>query len=262
MRYLLADIRIFFTLIIISASIILLDNLSLFQIPKLLLQTITSPIQYGLYKYTSSVGRQASFIFEVRHISQENKALELQLAELLTENASLRTTLSETQNLLEQEKSLPPKTFDLFPARVIGIGRYLTIDKGSNDGVKVDSIVVYKDNFVGKVKSVGPRTATLMLPFDPDSKIAAFSQNLDGKAKGILTGQFGSQLLMDKILHQEPIKDGDLVYSDGTEGQLPRGLILGKVAKILERQNEVFKQAEVKTIFEVSDLDIVFIIQN
>lgn len=262
MRYLLSDFRILLTLILISFGLLLLDNFNFLSFPKSIIQTVTVPIQYGLYKFSSSVGRQASFIFEVRHISQENKALKLQISQLLSENASIRTQLSEVQGLLGQEKSLPSKTFNLTPARVIGIGRFLTIDKGANDGVKVDGVIVFKDNFVGKVKSVNPKTATLILPFDPDSKIAVFSQNSDGKAKGILIGQFGSQLLMDKILHEEPIKEGDLVYSEGSEGQLPRGLVLGKVDKVLERQNEVFKQAEVKPIFEFNDLDIVFLIQE
>jgi len=262
MRYLLSDLRIFSTLLIISIFILIFDNFHFLQIPKSILQTVTIPIQYGLYKFSSSTGRQAGFIFEVRHLAQENKAMQTQLAELLTENATLRTKLTETQAMLEQQKSLPPTTYNLTPARVIGLGRFLTIDKGAQDGVKVDMVVVYKDNFVGKVKSVNPKTSTLMLAFDPDSKIAVFSQNTDGKAKGILTGQFGSELLMDKILHEEPIKEGDLVYSEGTEGQLPRGLIMGKVDKVLDRQNEVFKQAQIKTVFNLSDLDVVFLMQD
>lgn len=262
MRYLLSDLRIFLTLILISLLCFGLDFSGLLQIPKSALQTLTVPVQYGLYKFSSSFTRQAGFVFAVRHISQENRALKQQLGEIMTENAQLRQKLSDTQSLVEQDRSLPPSTYDLLPARVIGIGRFLTIDKGSNEGVKVNSVVVYKDNFVGLVKSVNPKTSQVLLPFDPDSKLASFSQNIDGKAKGIVIGQFGSQLLMDKILHQEPIKENDLVYSEGTEGNLPRGLIIGKVSKVDERQNEVFKQAEVQTLFDVNNLDLVFVIKE
>ena len=69
-------------------------------------------------------------------------------------------------------------------------------------------------------------------------------------------------MLLDKILHEEPIAQGDLVYSEGTEGYLPRGLIVGRVNEVIEKQNEVFKQAKVKPIFDIRDLELVFVIQE
>jgi len=63
-------------------------------------------------------------------------------------------------------------------------------------------------------------------------------------------------------LHEEKITEGDLVYSEGTEGFLPRGLILGRVTQVRELQNEVFKQAKIKPIFDVRDLELVFLIQE
>ena len=115
---------------------------------------------------------------------------------------------------------------------------------------------------MGKIISVSERASNVQLMADPDSKVAAFSQGLEGKAKGVLIGQFGSEILFDKILHEEKINVGDLVYSEGTEGFLPRGLILGRVTKVLERENEIFKQAKVQPNFNISDLDLVFVIQE
>ncbi|OGE39700.1 hypothetical protein A3E86_00175 [Candidatus Daviesbacteria bacterium RIFCSPHIGHO2_12_FULL_47_45] len=65
---------------------------------------------------------------------------------------------------------------------------------------------------------------------------------------------------MDKILHGESVADKDLVYSEGSESKFPRGLILGQVIRVEDRQNEVFKQAIVKPVFVVGDLDLVFVI--
>jgi rod shape-determining protein MreC len=180
----------------------------------------------------------------------------------LIENALLQKKLSETQILVDQYNKLNPQTFDLLPTRVIGINRYLIIDRGSDEGITSGQAVVYKDNFVGLVKDVSPKTSRVILPQDPDSKIPVFSQNTEGTAKGMLIGQFGSELLIDKILHQEVIKAGDLVYSEGTEGKLPKGLIIGKVTEVFERQNEIFKQAKVDPVFDIADLDVVFAIRN
>ena len=94
------------------------------------------------------------------------------------------------------------------------------------------------------------------------TKVYAFASGANGKAKGILMGQFGSEMLLDKILHQEPIEAGNLVYSEGLERNLPRGLIMGKVTAVLENKTQVFKQAKVLPEFNIGDLDLVFVVQN
>ncbi len=259
---LLKDVRIFLTLVIFSLLIIFFDSLGILNLPKKALQNITNPIEYGLYKSALAVNRQFDFIVFTRRSAQEKKALEEQLAALISDNANLRRQLSETQGFLDEQKSLSPQTYTTVAARPIASSRYLEIDKGLDDGLKVNQPVVYKDSFLGSIKSVSPKSAQILLSSDPDSKLAAFVQNSVGRARGILFGQFGEEMLLDKILHQENVSVGDLVYSEGTEGSLPRGLVLGQITQVMENQNQIFKQAKVKPIFKVNDLDIVFIITN
>lgn len=188
--------------------------------------------------------------------------MENQMAQILSENADLRRKLAETQGFLDEQKALDPRTYTTVAARPISLNRYLKLDKGSDDGLKAGMPVVYKDDYLGVIKELSPKSSLVLLPTDPDSKVAAFAENQNGKARGVLAGQFGSDMLLDKILHDEPIKVGDLVYSEGTEGNLPRGLVLGQVSQVLPNQNQIFKQAFVKNIFDVSSLDIVFVITN
>ena len=260
---LLSDFKLFASLILISLILTAIDSLGLLNIPKSLIQTITSPIQYGLYKTATSTRRQFDFVFVARRTSQENKALSEQLAQVLSENAKLQKKLAETQGFLEQQKSLDPQTYTMMPARPIGVSRYLFIDKGSADGLKLNQAVVYKDSYIGKIKELSPKKSQVMFLTDPDSKLSAFSSNGAGsKARGILTGRFGAEMLLDKILHQESIAVGDLVYSEGTEMEIPRGLVLGTVSEVINQDNEIFKQAKIKPVFDISNLDIVFVITN
>lgn len=262
MKTVLADLRSVLILFSISLCLLILDHYLLLTFPKAALQSITIPIQYGLYQSSRSTIRQFSFLGEIKLAVQKNKAYEQQIAALLSENADLRQKLSESQGFEEQQKFLNPQTYNLLPARPIGSGRYLIIDRGSEDGLRVGDVVVFKDNFIGQIKELSPKTATVRMVQDPDSKLAVFSQSKEGRSKGILEGQFGSDLLMDKILHEEQISEGDLVYSEGSEEKLPKGLIMGKVTKVMERQNEVFKQAQVTPVFNVLDLDLVFVIRS
>lgn len=249
-------------LIFLSLLIFVLDSTNLLNLPKQAAFYITNPISFGIYNTNRNIGKQFHFIFQARFAAQENKALKEQVGKLLSENAALRKKLAETEVLVSQEKHLDPGTYNLLPARPIGLGRYLKIDKGSAAGVRVGQAVVFEDNFVGKVVVVSPTASNIQLLSDPDSKIAAFSQNIEGKGKGVLLGQFGTEILMDKILHEEKIAEGDLVYSEGLEEFLPRGLILGRVVQVLERENEVFKQAKIQPIFDIRDLELVFVIQE
>lgn len=254
------NLKLFLSLFLLALLIFTLDTFHFLDLPKRASFYLTNPISFGIYKTYQNISRQFYFVFEARFAAQENKALKEQIGQLLSENANLRRQVSETKAQLSQQQKIDPATYQLLATRPIGLTRYLKIDKGAMDGVKTGQAVIFQDNFIGKVVEVSQKVANIQLTTDPDSKVAAFSQGLEGSAKGVLLGQFGTESLLDKILHEEQIKVDDLVYSEGTEGYLPRGLILGKVAEVKSEKNEVFKQAKVISVFDIRDLELVFVI--
>lgn len=256
------NLHFFVILIILSIFLAVADSAHFLDLPKKGAFYITNPISFGLYKTFTNINKQFYFIFQARFAAQENKALKEQAGKLLSENATLRKRLAETEAVISQQDYLDIKTYNLTAARPIGLQRYLKIDKGLSNGVKMGEAVVFNDNFVGKIVQVSQKMSFVQLLADPDSKVAAFSISKEGRAKGILIGQFGTDLLMDKILHEEQISVGDLVYSEGTEGNLARGLILGRVTEVLNRENEVFKQAKIQPVFDIRDLELVFVIEE
>lgn len=254
------NLRLLVILVSLSLLILILDLFQILRLPNKFLSFLTNPISFGLYQTNQKLSRQFYSVFLARKAGQENKALKEQIGQLLSENANLRKKLAETEALLSQDKHLNPAVYNLIPARPIGIGRYLKIDQGLVSGIALGQAAVYSGNFLGKIVQVSEKSANIQLLSDPDSKVAAFSQGLQGRSKGVLFGQFGTDILMDKILHEEKINVGDLVYSEGTEGNLPRGLILGRVTKVLEQPSQVFKQAKVTPNFDIGDLELVFVI--
>lgn len=237
-----------------------MDSYKLLQLPKRLGYFFANPVSFGIYSTRQSVTKQFQFVFEARTAAQENKAIQEQLGKVLSENANLRRELAETEAILKQEKSISPQTYKTITARPIGKDRYLRIDRGFVDGVKEGQAVIFQDNYIGQIIRVSEKSAHVELATDPDSKISAFSFGKDGKAHGLLLGQFEVDMLLDRILHEEQIAKDDLVYSEGIEGFLPRGVILGKVVEVYSRENELFKQAKVAPIFNIRDLDLVFVI--
>lgn len=262
MSKVIPNLQLFLILTFCSLLIWVFDNFNLLNLPKTGLFYLTNPISLQLFKIRQTVSQQFNFIFAARFAAQENVALKAQLGDILLENSNLRQNLAETQALVDQQASFSPQTYNLIAARPIGLSRYLLIDKGANDAVKVGKAVVFKNNLLGKIVTVSPKSATVQLITDPDFKLSAFSLNKDGKARGIVSGQFGTYLLMDKILHSEPVEKNDLIYSEGLESYLPRGLILGLVTEVVEEQNQVFKQAKAASVFVASNLDLVFVVSD
>ncbi len=256
--------KLYLILIALSLVFFIADFYDLAGSFKSVVQIVSTPIQYGVYSTGINFGREFDFIVISKNAAKENNALKTKVSEVVSENASLKKRIAELEGMVEQEDSLSPTIFSLVPARPIGLNesRYLLIDKGSIDGFKINQPVVYKDNYIGKIISVSPRQSKVLLPSDPQSKIAVFASNEGGKSKGVLIGQFGSEAIIDKILHEEPIEVGDIVYSEGTESTLPRGLVLGKVSEVMEKSNEVFKQAKIEPIIDITNLDIVFVSTN
>ena len=260
MSKVIPNLQLFLILCLICLLIFGLDSIHWLIFPKTALSYLANPISYGLYKTKQQAGNQLFFIVASRTAAKENKALQEQLGVLLFENATLRTKLAEVEARLEQRAAINPATYNLIPVRPVGLDRFLFIDKGSIDGIKNGQAVIFKDSYIGQIVKVSERGAAIRLSTDPDSKLSAFAIGTNGKAKGILSGEFGSEMLLDKILHQESIEIGNLIYSEGLEITLPRGLVLGKVTEVLEKKDQVFKAAKVTPMFDIGDLDLVFVI--
>lgn len=256
------ELRVTFTLILICISLFLLDNLALLNIPKTVLSDVFTPIQYGMYQMGLKVYDQFEILARFKTASQENKALHIQLSNLLVENSTLRKELSQAKAQLIQEQTLSPTTYNMVLSSPIGLSRYLILNKGTNDSIAPGEPVVYKDSLIGIVKDSTSNRSKVILTSDPDSKISAFASNSQGKTKGLLLGQYGQEMLLDKILHNEQIELGALVYTDGLEEHLPKGLVLGQVTEIISSDNQVFKQAKVRPLSRAEDLDVVFVITN
>ena len=253
------NLQQFLLLIFLSLCLFTLDSFNLLQIPKTFAFYLSNPVSFGIYRMNQVVNRQLYFLFAARVAAQENKALKEQIGQLLSENAFLKKSLLETKAEVIQEHSLDPRTYHLIAARPVGLTRFLKIDKGMNSGLKLNQVVVHKDNYIGQIVQISAKESNIRLLTDPESKIAAFSLGKTGRSKGVLVGQFG-EILMDQILHEEQIAEDDLVYSEGTEGFLPRGLVLGRVTGIVDNKSLPFKQAKVKPVFDYADLELVFVI--
>jgi rod shape-determining protein MreC len=157
-------------------------------------------------------------------------------------------TAGYDDNRLEQLQSLCDMSADtgylLAPARVISFGSAqsfsstVTIDAGSDAGVRPDLTVLNGDGLVGRVIEVTSHTATVLLIVDPESTVGGrVGDNLEN---GYVDGQGGfadgEPLNLDLLDHTVVPEQGQVVVTWGSEGGRPyvAGVPIGEVSKVYE----------------------------
>jgi rod shape-determining protein MreC len=111
---------------------------------------------------------------------------------------------------------------------------------------------------VAVLSEVQGGTAKIMLVTDPEFRLAAKDQ--DTNALGIVHGQLGSGLLMDKIGQTDTVKPGDTITTSGLGRVVPAGLFMGQVQAVNARETVIFQSAQISTPLKVNQLRFVFVV--
>jgi rod shape-determining protein MreC len=139
-------------------------------------------------------------------------------------------------------------------------GYDLIIDRGAADGLRTGLGVINEEGIIiGLVKEVKKNTAEICLITTPDCRLAATIQNED-RTQGIADGDLGLTVKMEYIPQTEKINLGDIVISSGLGGDIPRGLVIGRVAQIRSESNDVWQEATIEPLVNFNDLTVVAVV--
>ncbi len=243
--------KTFLILLISSVLIFFLDGRGYLNGIKGTVQIVTLPVQYSFYAAGQNVKNSFSFLTFWKSGENRIKNLELRIMELTATRNEAERLNKENKELRKQLGANISKNHVLLPAVVLGFGRYLQIGAGVNDGIKEGMTVVYLDNLVGKIIRVLPRSSFVQLFTDPQAKIPVKIN----KARGLVSGQFNSSQILDRVGQNEEINPGDLIFT-------LEDLVVGKVDKIISQQTDIFKKALVLPALNYSELTTVFVIND
>ena len=224
---------------------------------------IAAPFQkifIGTVSKTKDVWRNYFFLVETR---QENLLLKKKIDILETENSRYQELLLTNQRLQQllkfQEKTEEP----LLAARVIGWDssvsfKSIIIDRGENDGLKINMPVVNSKGVVGRTVSVSPHYAQVLLIADQNSAVDGLVQR--SRCRGMLKGRGFSECSFDYVIKACDIKTGDAIVTSGLGRAFPKGLYLGKVKRINDFPDKLFKDVIVASAVDFSKLEEVLVI--
>ncbi|MEG0070619.1 MAG: rod shape-determining protein MreC [Raoultibacter sp.] len=189
---------------------------------------------------------------------------------LKKQNEELRSMISQLEEYKQEAQRLQgllgikeANALDTISARVINRSsqswnQVITIDKGENDGVQSGLPVVGSTGLIGQVIATTPFTADVRLLVDQQSGVAVLVQS--NRAEGIVRGSFEGLLYLEDIASDAEVKQGDVVVTSGLGGGFSRGLIVGNVVKVEQKQGDASRKIIVAPNATTGSLEEVLVV--
>jgi rod shape-determining protein MreC len=182
--------------------------------------------------------------------------------EALQENAQLRKLVG-----LNRGPALAESAYEPVIGRVISRSptvwhSTVTIDVGSNDGVRVDDPVISGNGLVGLIASAQGGSAQVTLITDHTSAISA--KVLPGGVQGVIRPEIGDpeDLILDFIDSTKDVHGRQAVVTSGWCAQglcslFPPGLPVGEVTSAPIVEQEASQQVHLRPYADLANLDLV-----
>ena len=227
------------------------------------------PMQKGISyagRYLSDISDNFDTLKEVR---AENDELKSRVDELTIDNTRLRHEQYELERLRElYQLDENYSDYEKIGAHVIANNgsnwfNDFTIDKGSNDGVKVDCNVLAGSGLVGIVTEVGPDYARVRSIIDDSSNISAMILS----TSDICMVRGDLQLASDGKIHFEnlpnndnEIQVGEQVVTSHVSSRFVQGLFIGYISDIQVDSNNLTRYGYITPAVDFSNLQEVLVI--
>ncbi|MDO4779210.1 MAG: rod shape-determining protein MreC [Tissierellia bacterium] len=236
------------------------------------LSFITKPI----YEVSSFINNEIRGLIDYTIGSKPNRekleSLTLQNQKLQEENMRLNDIVNNSEALKrELEFSKKIKTLK---AKVINMENdsffsKFTVNKGSNDGVKVGDLVMSDyslksenivGSLVGRVEEVNfnsSRVSTIL-----DNKFNFTFTHSKSRAFGIIDDRIGEELGGYMFDNSIKVEKNDAIYTSGIGGVYQSGIYIGQISEVKESNDKIRTLIKVKSPVDFKKIYNVFIISN
>ncbi|MFF0787884.1 rod shape-determining protein MreC [Streptomyces spiralis] len=224
------------------------------------------PIENGVSGAVNPVGDAVSAVRDSGERHDRLAALEKENAALKAKLGSDDRNRSRLDQLDRMLKLAGQGQYGIKGAQVIAIGAAqgfswtITIDAGANDGVKRDMTVLNADGLVGRVTTVGPDSATVLLANDPDFTVGTRMEGSD--ELGFASGQGDRPLRVQLLNGKAEVKKGDRLVTFGSEGDKPfvPGVPVGVVSRVDPSGGDLTRTIYVTPYVGFTKLDVVGVV--
>lgn len=194
---------------------------------------------------------------------------------LSNENTDLKNQLIDLQNkLYTLEKNdndslrfeIPPEMeYRFISAKVINSStnkllNYITINKGINDGVRIDMGVISDEGVVGIVKNVSKRFAVVIPVLNPKIEISCRFKRNNYSGSLLWSGEDYRYSNLTDIARHVELSLGDTLITSGLTSTFPEGIPVGIIDDFQIKESDAYYKINVKLAVNFRTLSHVKII--
>jgi len=240
------------------------------------MQRVLSPIESAIWNLGDGIKDNFRAIFSFRTVKAENEELRKQVETLTGDNLQLKQQVLAALRYQELDavfQSPSLESYEKIGATIINRNpsawyQTVTVNKGSDHGVKVDDPVVANLGLVGKVISVTPKTSDVLLLLDGEGQVGAFARGNKGEAIfGIVKGTYKKNTRLNSsgelemnFRQDDEVNAGDLVYTSGLGEVYPKDIPIGVVTEIKIDAKGLLKVAAIEPIVDFDSLEEVYVV--
>lgn len=228
-----------------------------------------NPLQKVVYSIGDRVKGTLDFFLNFSKVKEENK-------DLTKENSELQNKLLEYDKLKEENDRLrevlnfknSKDSYEYIGTEIIGYSGesfsdgYI-IDKGENDGLKKDMVVISDKGLVGQVTSTGSNWAIVQSLLNENIAVSVMvnsTRETTGILKGYVTRTNNGLTKVTNLPLDSEIKEGDVILTSGLGQIYPKEVKIGEVVSVESDEIKVMKTAIVKPYVDFNKLEELFVI--
>ena len=259
------------TLSIAIFAVILTSTLKLMgkgDIVKDAVNIAATPFRIVARKINESVSGYSKYFDKLERLYKENQELREKIESLEKELDAERGASEENERLrayLDIKSSHPD--FTLLDALIISESgenfiTFLTLNRGSGDGVKLGMPVINEVGLVGNVCEVGYSWCKVRLLSEASSGAGAYIKRsgASGILSGVVPNKDGVTCVLEYLTEDADIVVGDIVYTSGSGSSYPRDIYVGKVVSVEVDKYLRTKVATVRCAVDPDSLDYLMIV--
>ena len=225
-------------------------------------QTITYPVQTSVQSVVSTIKNTWNSYINLIEVNEENKMLKQQLLNMEEKlNQHIENSVQffrlRSQLLFAQKKARNEIFSEIIGESADNTHQIRLINRGSNQLLQRNYIVIRKEGLVGRIQSVSPYQSSVQLIIDHRSRVPALIQR--NRVRGLIYGTHDG-MEMRQINQHAKIKIGDRVISSGLGNLYPKGILIGWVSGINHEPHELFKTARLDSAVDFNQIEEVFAI--
>jgi rod shape-determining protein MreC len=230
--------------------------------PHVLLATSVQQLFYGFSEGVRGTTALYLNLVGIKKHNEELKSKNLELEARLRQMADLEIENSRLKTLLEfkQASKMEMKSAQVIGRDLVADHNTITINKGTQDGLKSGQAVISVDGVLGYVFRPSLHSSQVMLVTDRYAVVDGIVQRT--RARGIVEGKNSTSCVLKYVERSEDVKPGDIVVTGGLDNIFPKGFPIAVVENVERKTFSVSLKVDLKPVADPYKVEEVFVIMN